>query len=95
MGQRVKDVSVNGEKLNPEKIYVVSACEREGDPATMLCRIANVKEAVNTSYTLHEVMKEYLASNSPVTPKPQGNAIILDAPSTLLTQVYGVNYKFV
>jgi hypothetical protein len=39
-------------------------------------------------------MKEYLASNSPVTPKPEGNAIILDAPSTLLTQVYGVGYKF-
>jgi hypothetical protein len=49
----------------------------------------------NTPFTLHQVMKEYLASNSPVTPTPEGNAIILDAPSTLLTQVYGVDYKFV
>ena len=95
MGKRVKQVTINGGNLDAAKIYVVSACEREGDPATMLCRIPNVKEAVNTPYTLHEVMKEYLASNSPVTPKLEGNAIILDAPSTLLTQVYGVDYKFV
>ena len=95
MGKRVKDVSVHGEKLNAEKVYLVCACEREGDPETMLCRIPNVKDATNTSYTLHQIMKEYLTSNSPVTPKPEGNAIILDAPSTMLTQVYGVDYKFV
>ena len=95
MGNRVKKVTVNGEKLDAEKMYVVSACEREGDPENMLCRIPNVKEGTNTPYTLHRVMKEYLASHSPVTPKPEGNAIILDAPPTMLTQVYGVDYKFV
>lgn len=95
MGNRVKSVSVNGEDLDAGKMYVVSACEREGDPDTMLCRIPNVKEGTNTPFTLHEVMKEYLTKNSPVTPKPERNAIILDAPSTMLTQVYGVDYKFV
>lgn len=95
MGNRVKSVTVKGEKLDAEKMYVVSACEREGDPETMLCRIPNVKEGMNTPFTLHEVMKEYLAKNSPVTPKPERNAIILDAPSTMLTQVYGVDYKFI
>lgn len=95
IGKRVKEVVVNGEKLDPGKMYVVSACEREGDPESMLCRIPNVKQGTNTPFTLHEVMKEYLSSNSPVTPKPEGNAIILDAPSTMLTQVYGVDYKFV
>ena len=95
MGNRVKSVTVKGEKLNAEKMYVVSACEREGDPATMLCRIPNVTEGTNTLFTLHEVMKEYLAQNSPVTPTPERNAIILDAPSTMLTQVYGVDYNFV
>ena len=95
MGNRVKSVTVKGEKLNAEKMYVVSACEREGDPDTMLCRIPNVKEGTNTPFTLHEVMKEYLAQNSPVTPTPERNAIILDAPSTMLTQVYGVDYNFV
>ena len=95
MGNRVKSVTVKGEKLDAEKMYIVSACEREGDPETMLCRIPSVKEGTNTPFTLHQVMKEYLSANSPVTPKPEGNAIILDAPSTLLTQVYGVDYAFV
>jgi hypothetical protein len=39
-------------------------------------------------------MREYLKQNSPVTPTPQKNAIILDAPETLLTQVTGVDYTF-
>lgn len=95
MGSRVKDIIVNGEKLDAEKMYIASACEREGDPATMLCRIPNVKQGTNTPYSLHEVLKEYLNNNSPVTPTPEKNAIILDAPSTLLTQVYGVDYTFV
>ena len=52
----------------------------------------NVKDATNTPFTLHDVLKDYLTANSPVTPKPEGNAIILDAPSTMLTQVHGVDY---
>ena len=95
MGNRVKSVTVNGEKLDAGKMYVVSACERDGDPDTMLCRIPNVKDGTNTPFTLHEVIKEYLAKNSPVTPNPERNAIILDAPSTMLTQVYGEDYNFV
>jgi hypothetical protein len=39
-------------------------------------------------------MKEYLKVNNPVTPTPNENAIILDAPKTLLTQVSGVDYSF-
>ncbi|MDQ6763826.1 MAG: bifunctional metallophosphatase/5'-nucleotidase [Bacteroidota bacterium] len=94
MDNRVKKITVHGAQLDEERMYVVSACEREGDPGNMLCRITNVTEGANTPYTLHQVMMEYLAINSPVTPKPEGNAIILDAPPTLLTQVTGVDYTF-
>ncbi len=93
-GERVQSVMVNGEPINMEKVYSISACEREGDPPDMLCRMPNVMDPANTPYTLHDVMLEYLAKNSPVTPEPEGNAIILDAPSTMLTQVYGVDYSF-
>jgi hypothetical protein len=54
----------------------------------------NVNEAKNTEHTLHSVMLNYLKSNSPVSPILPNAAIILDAPQTLLTQVYGVNYEF-
>lgn len=93
-GKRVKTVTVGGQLLNPETIYSVSACERDGDPETMLCRIPDVREGKNLPYSLHTVIKEYLAQHSPVTPIPTGAAKILDAPPTLLTQVSGVDYTF-
>lgn len=93
-GKRVSKVLVGGQPLDPERIYSVCACERDGDPETMLCRIPNVKEGKNTPYTLHQTMRDYLAANSPVTPSPRGYAKVLDAPQTLLTQVSGVDYVF-
>jgi hypothetical protein len=39
-------------------------------------------------------MKEYLAANSPVSPKLPFSAKILDASQDLLTQVIGVDYQF-
>ncbi len=93
-GKRVQDVKIGGADLVMNKVYSICACEREGDPADMLCRIKGVADAKNTSYTLHSVLKAYLAANSPVTPTPPMAAKILDAPQTLLTQVTGVDYKF-
>lgn len=93
-GQRVQNVRVGGILLNPDQIYPIAACEREGDPEDMLCRMKGVKEARNTTYTLHSVMKEYLKEFSPVSPKLRQAAKILDGPQTLLTQVYGVDYQF-
>jgi hypothetical protein len=60
----------------------------------MLCRIKNVKNAQNTPFSLHSVIKDYLKANSPVNPVPPLAAKILDAPQELLTQVWGVDYQF-
>lgn len=94
MGSRVQKVLVKGVPLDVNAIYTVCACERDGDPADMLCRIKNVQDAKNTTHTLHQVMKDYLKNNSPVTPSLPLSAKILDAPQTLLSQVYGVDYQF-
>jgi sulfur-oxidizing protein SoxB len=93
-GKRVQTVTVAGKPLEAARLYTVSACERDGDPVTMLCRIPNVSEPKNLPYSLHSVMKEYLAKHSPVSPVPTGAAKILDAPTTLLSQVSGVPYVF-
>ena len=93
-GQRVQSISVKGNPLNDSSKYTICACERDGDPADMLCRIKGVTNAQNTVYTLHNVLKEYLLLNSPVTPTPPLAAKMLDAPKTLLTQVSGVDYQF-
>ncbi|MBC5841773.1 5'-nucleotidase C-terminal domain-containing protein [Flavobacterium sp. F-380] len=94
MGTRVQSITVKNVPIDPEKMYSIMACERDGDPEDMLCRMKGVIDPKNTTSTLHSVLKEYLKKNSPVTPTPQKNAIILDAPETLLTQVSGVDYTF-
>lgn len=93
-GKRVKEVIVGDAALDLNKNYNICACERDGDPSDMLCRMKGVANAKNTQHTLHSVLKAYLAANSPVTPIPPMNAQILDAPQTLLTQVTGVDYTF-
>ncbi|MEO8770682.1 MAG: 5'-nucleotidase C-terminal domain-containing protein [Ferruginibacter sp.] len=94
VNKRVRSVMINGAPLDTLKLYSVCACEREGDPPDMLCRMTGVKDAKNSLYALHDVLKDYLAVNSPVLPVPESNAIILDAPKTLLSQVSGVDYTF-
>lgn len=94
MGKRIQSIEVKGQALDENATYSILACEREGDPEDMICRIKGVKEAQNTSATLHSALYEYLKVKSPVTPKPQHNAVALDAPETLLSQVWGVDYTF-
>jgi hypothetical protein len=87
-------VEVNGNALDLARTYRICACEREGDPEDMLCRMRGVINPKNTAFTLHSVLKEYLSVNSPVTPSPPMSAKVLDASQTLLTQVTGVDYQF-
>jgi 2',3'-cyclic-nucleotide 2'-phosphodiesterase (5'-nucleotidase family) len=93
-GKRVQTVTVKGAPIDDSKLYSILACEREGDPEDMLCRMKGVIDPKNTTSTLHTVMIDYLKNNSPVTPIPVKSAKALDAPDTLLTQVTGVDYVF-
>lgn len=93
-GKRIQSITIQGHSIDADKIYSIAACERDGDPSDMVCRIKNVTDAHNMHYTLHENMKAYLAKASPVTPTPKKNAVAIDVPETLLTQVQGVDYQF-
>lgn len=96
MGKRLQEVKIDGRPIDLQKIYTISACEREGDPDSVLCRIKDVRVNKRYEFTLHQVMEEYLKENSPVAPKLEGRVVATDAPPTLLTQVQvlGVNYEF-
>ncbi|MCS6990287.1 MAG: 5'-nucleotidase C-terminal domain-containing protein [Chitinophagales bacterium] len=93
-GHRVQEVLVGGEPLSDERRYRIAACERDGDPDHVLCRISNVQEPQLLPYTLHETLRNYLKLHVPVSPRPRQQAVALDAPPTLLTQVTGVPYEF-
>lgn len=95
VGHRVQKVTIGNQPLDLNQSYTLCACERDGDPEDMLCRMKGVKEGTNTAFTLHSMMKEYLHQFSPITPTLRHDAKILDAPQDLLSQVSGVDYKFV
>jgi 2',3'-cyclic-nucleotide 2'-phosphodiesterase (5'-nucleotidase family) len=93
-GRRVQEVKVQGDALDPARRYTVVGCEREGDPDNTVCRIVNVAEPRRHDVTAHQVLIEYLAGHSPVSPAIEGRAVATDAPADLLSQVEGTNYRF-
>jgi 2',3'-cyclic-nucleotide 2'-phosphodiesterase (5'-nucleotidase family) len=93
-GKRVNWIKIKGEPLDPDREYSIVACEREGDPDDMLCRIEKVNNPKKTGVLMHEVIEEYLAVHSPVSPKMEMRATATDQPHTLLTQLQGTTYEF-
>ncbi|HEX7846004.1 MAG TPA: 5'-nucleotidase C-terminal domain-containing protein [Chitinophagaceae bacterium] len=94
LGKRVNAVSINGKPVDLAKEYSIIACEREGDPDDTLCRIEKVKDPKRLGILMHNVIEEYLALHSPVSPKIEGRATATDQPPTLLTQLQGTTYEF-
>ena len=94
-GKRVQSVTIKGKSLEKEKLYTITACERDGDPVDTLCRMTNVSNPISKQVLLHEVIEDYLTLVSPISPKLEGRAVATDAAPTLLTQVTpGTNYQF-
>jgi hypothetical protein len=85
---------VGGQPLDLQKKYTIVACEREGDPDDTLCRMENVNSPKLTKVMMHDAIEEYLAANSPVSPKLENRATATDEPATLLTQLKGTSYEF-
>jgi hypothetical protein len=54
----------------------------------------DVKNSKLMGILMHDVIEEYLAVHSPVSPKIENRATATDQPSTLLTQLQGTTYEF-
>ncbi|MFL1895030.1 bifunctional metallophosphatase/5'-nucleotidase [Aquimarina sp. 2-A2] len=74
MGKRISSIIVNGEPMQEDEYYTISACVRPGDPLDNLCRMPNVKDVEVKKYTIHEVVEEYLKKHLPVSPTLEGRA---------------------
>ena len=94
MGKRLNWVKVAGEPVNLKKEYTIVACEREGDPDDTLCRVEHVKNPKKLGITLHQIMREYLAAHSPVSPRIEQRVTATDVPKNLLSQLEGYDYVF-
>ena len=93
-GKKIVDIKIGGQEIEENKFYTICACEREGDPEDVLCRIKGVEGTYSEKYTLHDALIDYLKEFSPVSPEPKGNIKILDGDQKLLSQVWGVDYAF-
>lgn len=93
-GQRVEEVMVNGELLDNDRLYTMSACRREGEPDHMLCRMPNTIDTKIMDYTIHDVMADYLKAHGTVAPTIDGRAVALDLGDNVLSQLPGTDYHF-
>ena len=94
MGSRLQEVVLGGRPLEPGTVYSMLACEREGDPDNVMCRMKDVANPRRVDARLHDVLVEYLAEFSPVAPEIEGRAVAVDGPGPLLSQVEGTSYRF-
>jgi sulfur-oxidizing protein SoxB len=93
-GSRVNSVKIGGQDLDMKRDYSIIACEREGDPDDVICRMEKVRQPQKLGLFMHDVIEQYLKENSPVAPKIEGRATATDQPATLLTQLQGISYQF-
>ncbi len=85
-GQRVREIRVGGALLEDDRLYTVTACEREGDADDRLCRIDGVKEARVLSVNAHEAVRSYLRDKGHVAPAREGRVVGIDLPGALRSQ---------
>lgn len=93
-GQRVNSITVNGEPIQADEYYTISACVRPGDPIDNLCRIPDVKDVEVMDYTIHEAVEDYLAEHSPVSPEWEKRAYCDYLGRYSFSTVPGTDYEF-
>lgn len=74
-GNRVQEVWVGGEKLNPDEMYTVATndfIKAGGDGYSMFADAPIISEAGG----LEELLKEYIEANAPVAPEIEGRIIV-------------------
>jgi len=64
--------------LVDNEIYTIAACEREGDPEDVICRIPDVEDTTTLNITNHEAVKIYLSNNSPINNIKMGRVVVND-----------------
>ncbi len=92
--KRIQSIEVNGEPIEDDRYYTISACERPGDPIDVLCRMPNVEDVEIKDYTIHEAVEEYLSIHSPVSPKLDGRAFCEYLGEKSFSTVPGTDYIF-
>jgi 5'-nucleotidase len=93
-GERITEILIGGEPIEMNKLYKMSACRREGEPLSTLCRMPNTVETEVMDYTMHDVLEEYLSVMDTIAPVRDGRAQAVDLGDNVLSQLPGTDYHF-
>lgn len=85
-GNRVDEVKIQGELIDPDRVYTITACEREGDEDHMVCRIPNVKNARVHEIDAHEAVRQYLRKHPEITAPARNRVLATDLPEVVRSQ---------
>lgn len=85
-GQRIETILVNGEPLDDDRVYTITACEREGDAEHMVCRIPNVTNTRVHEIDAHEAVRRYLRANTDLVAPARDRVQALDLPTVVRSQ---------
>ena len=86
-GERVREILVHGEPLEHDRLYTLTACEREGEHPDTLCRIPNARDTEIVEVDAHEAVRLYLQQHEEVGRDYEGRVIGLDLPRILRSQM--------
>jgi 2',3'-cyclic-nucleotide 2'-phosphodiesterase (5'-nucleotidase family)/cytochrome c len=91
-GHRVDEIRVGDAPLDDARTYTIAACEREGDPEDVLCRIHGVSNPQRFESTNHDVVRAYLAAHMTdgVGGPMIGNVRARDLPPRVFSQYYAL-----
>ena len=84
-GKRLISLKVNGREVEPERLYTMAGCERDGEPLDVICRLRGTKEAKVLPETIHAALLSYFKSHPVVAPKRDGRAVAVDLPREILS----------
>ncbi|RDV38362.1 bifunctional metallophosphatase/5'-nucleotidase [Bradymonadaceae bacterium TMQ3] len=85
-GQRVQEIRVGGELLDDERVYTLTACEREGDHPDTLCRIPNARNTRIHTLDAHDAVRRYLQKHADATRQLEARVVADDRPQVLRSQ---------
>ncbi|MEB3101000.1 bifunctional metallophosphatase/5'-nucleotidase [Ferviditalea candida] len=93
-GKRVQSITVNGEPIQMDKDYTVAACDREGEPLNIICRIKKVKNVEVLDIDNYKAVEIFLEKNPVIDYDIEGRVKATDADGMVLSQLPGTTYGF-
>lgn len=85
-GERLQQIEVDGEPIDPNRMYTLAAGHREGAPEGNVHRVQGCELTRTIGMTTHDAVERYLKLHSPIRSDGRFNVRCLDCPGILRSQ---------